>query len=768
MENPIEDTGMAQFPRHDIDPRIKKGKDWNLKVANAIWNSWHKGMPTGTAFYAKRVKCSEIRDYANNKQSVTKYFKWQTGDDDAETAFFNIDQSTEAILKTHRQKILGRLKKVAYNITATPIDATSKGKLDEYYDEQFVRIMLREQAEQIDPSLAQHPAISKRDGDPLDVEQLKMEMEFNPKFIRAKNAEQGINMVFYENNLNTIIDMVDEDMVDFGAGIIKEGIDPNNRVYIKYVPYQAFICSKADNGNYENLSYAAHVEQVPISILANHFGEEDLEKIAQHFSGKDGNPTNLAQSTDLSRGYDDFKGTVLCFEIRSYDLTVTEERKNKKGNLKFNLTDPLNFKKEPKKDAPDQKKYDGKNYEKIYTGKWIVGTEYIYEYGLATNQKRSTQVKKLSKTELSYHVVASSFDKSCTRGITEDLIPIADEIHMTTLKLRNLNNRMIINGLAIDFSALEGVALSGSGEKSLTPQENLDMLFQIGVLGYRSENILADGKNQRKPVEALILDYANQFTALWTNYEKNIIKFYDTSGLNQTTDSATVNPKMLVGIANAQNAGTNNALYFIENARRKLVEKLAKNTIQRLQAALLIGPYEGYVQTLGKQSVDYMRFQEEHLPSDYDIIIEDRPTDEQKQVLYQTMQNDIKAGFLTSGDVFAVMNSYNLKDAEIILNYRSKREKERQQNNAMQREQMNGKIQQEAGIAAEKEKQETLKLQSKLKKEEIELTQGWAYKMEELKTGAKSGDVIAGAATSLITASMSQGAPMGDMDQDAM
>lgn len=750
------------FPRHDIDPR-DKGKDWCMKAGKAIWNNWAKGMPANSSFYAKRQKCSEIRDYALNKQSIAKYKKWQTGEENPDTAFFNIDQSTDAIVKTHRQKILGRLKKVAYNISATPIDAQAKGKLDDYYAMAKVKIMMRQIAEQMAPEMAANPILAKQSGEPEDLEELEMEMQFSPKFIRAKEAEQGINMVFYENEFETLIDLIDEDLVDFGAGIIKEGIDMENRVYIEFVPYASFICSYAENGNFKNLSYGAQVKQVSLSNLASFFTPEELEQIAQQFNSKNGNSSFLGSPDNLSRGYDDFKGTVLDFEIKSYDIKATEERKNKKGNIKFNLTNPANLKKA-------DEKYSGKSYEVIYKGKWIVGTDFIYEYGLATNMKRSINVKKLGKTDISFHVIASSFDKMCTKGITEDLIPIADEIQMTVLKLRNLNNRMIINGLAIDFSGLEGVALGGGGEKAMTPEENLDMLFQIGVIGYRSENIIADGKNQRKPIEALVLDYAGQFTALWNNYQQNVNKLYEISGLNQTSDSSTVSPKMLVGVANAQNMGTNNALYYLENARRKLVEKVAKHVIQRLQAAILIEPYEGYTQTLGKQSIDFMRFEEKNLPYDYDIIIEDRPSDEAKQVLYQSMEKDIQTGVLDTSDVFTITNTYNLKDAQMILSFRAKKSRERMQQQAMQQQQMNGQIQTQAAQAAEEAKQKTMRIQSELKQAEIDLQMSWQYKIEEMKLGIQSEHNTADNTTKLMQSAMGQQmAPeQAPMQQEAM
>jgi len=726
------------FPRHDIDPR-EKGKDWHIQAAKAIWGSYTIGMPYGSIFYSNRNRYSEIRDYALNKQSINKYKKWQTGEENPDTAFFNIDQSTEAILKTHRQKILGRLKKIQFNIMATPIDPLAKDKMEEFFAEKKVRLMMQKAAEQIDPELLNNPALQKQQGDPEDMEELEMQIEFSPKFLRAKEAEQGIGMVFYENDFSTLCDPIDEDLTDFGVAVVKDEIDANGRVCLRHVYPGNFICSNSRDGKFGDLTYAAIIYEQTLSNLHQHFDDETLKRIAQHCAGKNGNPGFIATDGHLTRGYYPFKATILDFEIRSYDIKVTEERRNRRGNLKFNLTDPKKLFSDKKTYTGEgaEKRYEGKQWEVIYKGKWIVGTDYIYDFGPATNMKRSMDIKKISKTDLSYHVVAASFDKMVAKGITEDLIPVADEIEMTIRKLRNLNNRMIINGLAIDFSALEGVALGGGGDKPLTPAENLDMLLQIGVLGYRSDIITQDGKNQRKPVEPLIMDYANQFTALWSNYTNNVNKLYELSGLNQSTDSASVNPRMSVGVAQAQSAGTNNALFFIENARRRLVEKVARAPVQRLQSALLSGDYEGYTQTVGKNSIEFIRFTAKHLPYDYDIMIEDRPTEEQKQMLYQMMAEEIKQGFLDTSDVIAITNMYNLKDAQMLLAHRAKKNKERMQQQSIELQRENANTQMQSNQMAEQLKAQNLQLEYQLKMMLEDKKGEWMYRIKELEMGGR-------------------------------
>lgn len=719
------------FPKHDIDPKLKN-KDWHLQVARAMWSGWSQGMPTNSIFYAKRQKYSEIRDYALNKQTTGKYMKALTGEENPESVWINIDTSPDAIVKTHRQKLLGRIKSTQYNITATPIDPLARDKMTEYYDKIRVKIMLREEMAKQNPELASHPALQPEPDEPKDMEELEMELNTNPKFIRAKDAEMAIAMLFYQNTFDRIQDLVDEDLVDFGVGIIHEQVDEAGKVTISYVPPYEFICSHSRDGYFENLSYAGHIEYVSLSQLVGIFSKDEIEKLAAKNLNRWGNPSAIPSNpNDIYNPYDAFKVPVLNYEYKSYDMVVHEEKKNRRGNIKF-----YNASLSRAENSADPNRFVARNYETMYTGKWVIDTDMIYKFGKATNQKRSLDPREMTKTTSSYHVQAASFDKMVAKGITEDLIPIADAIQNCLYKLRNLNARMIINGLSIDFTALEGVAMGATGG-SLTPRENLDMFFQTGILGVRSDLITQDGKNQRKAVEALMIPYMDQFNALWLDYQHNVNRMYDLSGLNQTTDSASVNPKMLVGIANAQNSGTNNALYFIINARRTLFLKAAKGALQRLQTALLNAPYQGYVQTIGQNTLELLKFTEENLPYDYDIMIEDRPTDEQRQILYESMKKDIEQGLITSSEVMTVMNTFNLKQAQMIFDYKVKKARERQQEFSMQQQQQNGQIQTQSALAVEQAKQQTLQLQLQADLMKIQAEKEWDYKIKQLELTAK-------------------------------
>lgn len=83
----------------------------------------------------------------------------------------------------------------------------------------------------------------------------------------------------------------------------------------------------------------------------------------------------------------------------------------------------------------------------------------------------------MSKTKLSYHIQAASFHNMRSVGLTEQMIPIIDDINIANYKLRNFRNRLVPNGFDIDLAAIEGVAL-GKGGQAMKPIDVLDMFLK--------------------------------------------------------------------------------------------------------------------------------------------------------------------------------------------------------------------------------------------------------------------------------------------------
>src|SRR6187397_2428383 len=64
--------GISAFPRHDINPVLKKTPEWNLMVAQAIWAGQRYGRDSGS-LYNDRFEYQTNLEYALGRQSSGQY-----------------------------------------------------------------------------------------------------------------------------------------------------------------------------------------------------------------------------------------------------------------------------------------------------------------------------------------------------------------------------------------------------------------------------------------------------------------------------------------------------------------------------------------------------------------------------------------------------------------------------------------------------------------------------------------------------------------------
>ena len=708
------------FPDHDLDPR-KKDKKWILQFAKAAWNNFQMGMPVGSIFYSKANRYDEIRSYAMGKQSTDKYKKELLPEESQDDSYSKISWDPRTDGAVIRNIAVAKIQKAGYNIICTPINADAQDAEDASNAALKAKIMLREAAQKQDPSIAESPQLKQLPGEPEDLQELQMQIDFNPKLVRAKDVEESVQLVLYENEFDKAMDAVAEDLVDFGVGILKEDIDENNKVVLRKVMPGRFICSYTDFSDFRDVYFAGEVNMVKLSALAKVFDEDKVKEIQDKVAGRDGNPSNFGENTLNNNGYDIFKAAVLDLEFITYDKRVTEHNTDDNGNLRISKTNPKNADK-------DQPKYNAKTIEYVYKCKWVVGTDLLYDYGKADNQKRSVDISTMSKTKMSYHIVAASFHKMKAKGLTEELIPIIDDICRVTYKWRNCLNQMVPNGFDVDIAALENVAM-GKGGENMKPKEILDMFFETGIMVSRRSGISMDTNVNYKAIQPIQNDMSDQLKTLMDMVQVSKQALRDITGLNELTDGSTPNPKTLTTIANLANESTNNALYYLVNARTKLLEATAKGVVQRLQIAVKNGPYDGFNKEAGR----FITVPKSIADYDYDLMIEDAPTDEQKQIIYSLMTDDIKQGLISHADVIGVIYTKNLKHAAILLSYKVEKNKKAMQEQTLQNTNATAQAQMQSNQAAETVKDQMAEKAHQRKMQELDLIKSWEYETQKLK-----------------------------------
>jgi hypothetical protein len=129
----IKQTGKANYPNHNIDPR-EKGKDWCLSYAKAAWSDYTNH--NTQSFHNNRGSYARIKDYAQGNQSINKYKSLLNVDEGDNESWFAIDWSVLPIVPKFRRIALGKLNKTEYNITVNPIDTLAQSEIEDYFRSQ--------------------------------------------------------------------------------------------------------------------------------------------------------------------------------------------------------------------------------------------------------------------------------------------------------------------------------------------------------------------------------------------------------------------------------------------------------------------------------------------------------------------------------------------------------------------------------------------------------------------------------------------------------
>lgn len=744
---------MTIFPADNIDPK-QKDESYCKKYAEAIYDNWIHVVPK-TMFSHAAARYERIKSYALGYQDTAKYMKGLGVDKEDDSSYLNIDRSIRPIVSKFRRIALGKLQKADYNINFHPVDPLARDEVSKYYSDIKAKIILREKILQQQPELADLPAFKKKFGEPEDLEELQMQIDYGSKTDLSIEAEEGVGVVLQDtdNDIYEHRKLTFENLFDYGASGHKTWIDENGRVRFRVCDLRNILTNYCRKRDFRDLSYVGEIIDVPLTELSKQFDAETMEVLK-----------GVAKTYDQMRPlgaiytmyrHDPSKIKVLDCEWVTYDTIVKEQNVDAKGNIAFANA------KYSKKDSDkkvvmageEKPKYVPKTVEMVYRCKWIIGTEYCYEWGVAKDQPRSTDTKKAARTELSYTFYAPDFHEMRTLSIMEQLIPMADEYQLLVYKVQNLNNRMMPFGWAIDLDAIEDVAL-GKGGENLKPSEVLDMFFQSQLLVYRKKDNANNNINY-KPIEVIQTSFAQEMLALYQHMASIIAQIRDISGLNELTDGSTANQdRMPNGLIQANMESANNALFGIIDAEKCLLEKLARSCFMRLQIAVKRGDYGGYINAIGSNAVKLIKVSPDLALHEFAINCEVRPTDELKQLIIQEMQPNIDQGFLDLSDVLIILDMYSTRKAYQLLAYKVKKNKAMMQQNAMQQQQMNGSVQMQSAQAAEqmKQKGESLKHQYDMEYLNREIEGNLA--VQELKNKTTETAAAIGASTKLITEAM--------------
>ncbi len=710
------------FPSANIDPR-KKDKAWALQYCRAAWQSYSSG--GWNSLYSNRNKYRELTDYALSKQSISRYKKIIKADESPDPSYSNMNWAPLAVLTKFRELALSITKRSDYDILATPIDPKSQGQIDQYFKEQEAKIRMREALKKAAPEMVEISPVRQRENEPADLEELEVQRMYSFKHALATEMEQWMQQIFLMNNMDQVRAEVKRCLFDYGIGGVKEYVDKDGIIKIRPVNPANMICSRVTRRDFKDAEFIGEITEINIQDLAEmaggEFDEKDLEDIAR--KSVNGESAFTGINIWAKSNMRDSKVRVLDIEWLSYNSLAYEESVDKYGNVHLIRTSP---------EKGDKQKL----VKVVYTAKWVMGTDYIFGFGLATNMKRKRSA--LQETSLSYHIFAPNFDyfDMSSVGKVEQSMNVVDQINLAYYRLQHVIAKARPKGIMIEIGALEDVPI-GKGGQAFTAKDLIDIYESTGNIYYRLRDMEGNAANYR-PITELEGGIGAQAQEYFNIIQQNIQLLRDVIGLNEVTDSF-AGQRTYSAAVNAGIEATNNSLYGIIEADKEIIQSVAESISLRIQTvARSKNVNKSYLYALGKPTLDFMKQGELELSSiEFGIFLDAIPTPEERGAFKMRLEKFIDSGQLDIDDAIMIEGLRSLKTANAVLAYKVKKKREKAEQQAMMMQQQNAQIQQQSALIAEEEKRKTLQLEHQLKMELLQAEIQKAMAVEQMRLEAE-------------------------------
>lgn len=714
----------STFPDPLASHEVKVNKGYGLQYAKAIYGQWGSAEYEGS-LYGKRWKEFEIsRDYANGTQNTSIYKQILTSLDpnNGDGSLVNLDWTPVPIVPKFVKIVVNKILSSKFYPNVEAVDPLSRSEKD--YEKNKMKVfienkdVLKEAKEsglrtEVDP-----------DALPDTAEETEIFLETNIKTAAEVAAQIGINLTLSWNDFDERIFRRNvEDLVTCGMAVTKRSNDPNYGIVEDYVDPAYFVHSFTDDPTFSDIIYAGHMKRMSIAelkrIAGDEFTEEQYETMARTVMNRFGNDSGrfMDQRYDVGMeryyyGYDEYTIDVMEFEFISVDNIIFEKKESRFGNVGF-------YYKGHKYSAPQQSVYDREavymQNQTLYGGKFIIGTDYLFDYGVKKNIPKN--VHDLSRTKMSYSVMATNIRRMIPKSMVSGIIGFADQLQLSHLKIQQAIAKAKPDGLIVDIEGLENVQLGRGGE--LQPLDIQDIYEQTGIFYYRSKN--ADGSFQNPPIRPLdnSIRNINELITLYNHYLRMI---RDATGINEVMDGTSPKGDQLVGVRQQQLSAANNALYDITNASVVLYRKICEDIVKCLQ---ILPPksilYKAYETAIGRENMAVLSSFSNLPMYNFGVRVVADMNEVDRMYLEQNIQASIAQGELDIEDAIAIRQLRDIDQAERLLIVRRKKRMKMRQEMAQQNSQFQAQANAQVAQVTSQGKMQEEQMKAQLEAQKIQL-----------------------------------------------
>ena len=707
--NGVQTRNVLGFPDQLASDAEKVTKQYGLSVGKAIESEWFRKDSGTSRYYNNRDTYHKLRTYGMGEQSVQKYKDELAINGDI--SYLNLDWSPVPIIPKFVDIVVNGISNRLYDIKAEAVDPVSSQKKALYKNMIQTEMRNREDLQDLGNVLGKNMFSMPTETLPKTDDELDLHMMIDYKDDIEIAQEKAITTVFKQNNLEYIKRKVDEDQTVIGISALKHSFNTHDGIKIEYVDPAQMIWSPTEDPNFDDCYYFGEVKNVNITELKKidpSLTQEDIKdisKLSSKFDSYQG--IRGGQSAD---NLDKNTATLLYFCYKTDKNIVYKKKKTAQGGEKvLKKDDQFN----PPKTEKARFEKLSKRIDVWYEGVLVLGTNHILKWDVMKNMVRPKSA--VSKAIPPYIVSAPKMYRGQIDSLVKRMIPFADQIQLTHLKLQQVTAKMIPDGVYMDIDGLSSINL-GNGA-SYTPQEALNLYFQTGSVIGRSYTEEGEYNHGKIPIQELTSSGANaKISSLVNIYNYNLGMIRSVTGLNEARDGSNPDPNALVGVQKMAALNSNTATRHILRSGVYMLERLAESVSYRMSDVLEYSPMkEDFAKNIGRFSMELLNeIKELHL-HDFGIFLELAPDEEERQMLEQNIQVCLSAGQIDVDDAIDIRAIKNVKIASQILKVRKKRKEELKN----KRQQENIALQSEANAQAAQQT-EAAKTQSKMAEMEVE------------------------------------------------
>jgi hypothetical protein len=682
MKNITIEINAVSFPSQLATDAEKASDTFGLQVGQAIQYEWFRKDGNSCRYYGQWQDFRRLRLYARGEQPIGKYKNELAIDGDL--SYLNLDWTPVPILPKFIDIVVNGMSDRLFKVKAYAQDAMSQSKRSKYQDMVESQMIGKPVLEIIQEETGANPFMMDPEKLPQTDEELSLYMQLNYKPAIEIAEEEAINTIFDENHYDDIRKRLDYDIAVIGIGVAKHEFLQGTGVKLSYVDPANIVYSYTEDPFFKDVFYWGEIKTVPITELMKidqSLTKEDLQQITQ-YSQAWYDYYNVAQFYENSMFYRD-TCTLMYFNYKTTKKIVYKKKKLEGGGTRVIEKDE-NF------NPPAEMMEEG-NFEKIektidvwYEGIMVMGTNILLQWKLSENMVRP---KSASQHALpNYVACAPRMYKGVIESLCRRMIPFADLIQITHLKLQQVIARTVPDGVFIDADGLNEIDL-GTGN-AYNPEDALRLYFQTGSVIGRSYTQDGDFNNARVPITQLTSNSgASKTQMLITNMNHYIDMIRSVTGLNEARDGSMPDPNSLVGLQKLAALNSNTATRHILDASLYIYRSMAEALTYRVSDILEYSDFKDeFINQIGKYNVSILNDIKDLYIYDFGIFIEISPDEEQKAQLEANIQMALSKGDINLEDAIDIREIRNIKLANQLLKMKRIKTQEREEKMAMQKQ----------------------------------------------------------------------------------